>query len=323
MSMMKEGNKASGSSTEQPSSSSASASATASPQPTEMAMPESPSALLHSPDPVARQREIEREIRIAEEFEKEQHKQHEHDRQRFLLGQSYGASAEAAAAGAGARRGSGSGSSGERKQAGAGARRTPVLHGHLLTTKIESALVRQAASEFASANAYLAASLWFDERSFKGFAKLMLHESKDELREGYALMQYIVQRRGHYRVRDVPAPAVTEWTSAEKVIESLYQQEVRTANRINDMVALCRTSGDVSTELFLHKFVRHQTDACDTMHTLLEKVSAFESSSSAQLFNMDKDLLHHGDDSIRGRSGGRKKDADAGASTKDSKHKCK
>jgi len=173
-----------------------------------------------------------------------------------------------------------------------------ALHGHRLSTKVESALVKQAGHEFFASNTYLAASLWFDERDLKGFAGQMLHESKEELKHGYGMLEYIVKRRAHYQVTEVPAPHM-EFDTPDKVIEALYEMEVQTAGAINDLMALARSEGDMATEIFLHAYVQEQIDACDSMHAMHGKVKQ-HLMTGGLLQSMDKDLLHHGDWSIRG-----------------------
>jgi len=164
------------------------------------------------------------------------------------------------------------------------------LPGHQLPPKLESALVKQAASEFLAANTYLAASLWFAERDLQGFARYMLTESKEEMKHGYGMLEYIVKRRAHFQVREVPAPQM-DFDSPDKVIAALYEFEVLTASAINDLVLLARKESDVATEIFLHAYVGEQIESCDLMHTMLGKVKE-HLLTGGLLHSMDEHLQH-------------------------------
>jgi len=180
---------------------------------------------------------------------------------------------------------------------------TSALQAHRLEPQLEEALVKQARFEFAASQHYLAASLWFDDRSLKGFAKLFKFHAKDESREGYAILEYIVKRRGRFWVSEIPEP-VLNFKNAETVVESLYALEVKSMGCINDLVCCARKCGDYNSELFLHSFVRDATQSIDEMHTLLEKVKA-HSKPIGLLHNLDKDLLHHEKSILCGECGGK------------------
>lgn len=129
----------------------------------------------------------------------------------------------------------------------------------MISKTMEEALNRQVNREFYSAYLYLAMSAYFESVNFKGFAKWMRAQSKEERTHGEKIYDYLLARGGNATLGAIEAPK-GKWTSAGKVFEDVYSHEQKVTKMIHDLVELASKEKDHATFEMLQWFVKEQVE---------------------------------------------------------------
>ena len=133
-----------------------------------------------------------------------------------------------------------------------------------LNQKIEKALNDQINQEMAAAYSYLAASAWFDENNFDGFAKWMALQRQEELEHASKLIDYLHDRGGKLTLAAVKQPK-TEYQSVMEVFQAALLSEENNTASIHALYKLASDEGDYPTQSFLKWFIDEQVEEERTM----------------------------------------------------------
>lgn len=134
-----------------------------------------------------------------------------------------------------------------------------------LKAKIEDALNRQINQEMAAAYSYLAASAWFDENNFDGFAQWMELQRQEELEHAAKLMDYLHDRGGKLSLSAVEKPKA-EYQSIMDVFQNALHNEENNTASIHALYKLAADEDDYPTQSFLKWFIDEQVEEERTMN---------------------------------------------------------
>ena len=107
---------------------------------------------------------------------------------------------------------------------------------------------------------YFAASIWFAERTLKGFSSYFREESSSEHRHAAKFAEYIIARGQSVELKAVEAP-YQSWTSPADVMASAFQMEVDVTASLQQLYSMAERVSDTRTTVFLDPMVEMQTQS--------------------------------------------------------------
>lgn len=158
----------------------------------------------------------------------------------------------------------------------------------MLTDKMEEALNGQLNAELYSAYLYLSMSAYFQSVNLGGFATWMRVQAQEELVHAMKLYDFINERGGRTRLRQVDAPP-TEWDFPLAAFEAAYAHEQKVTALINDLVDLALGEKDHASHVFLQWFVTEQVEEEDSANGVVQKLKLMGEAQGG-LFMLDREL---------------------------------
>jgi len=133
------------------------------------------------------------------------------------------------------------------------------------------ALNEQINEELFSSYLYLSMSAWFEGQNWKGFAKWMAIQSKEEYGHAMKIYKYILERGGEIDLKAIAVPQ-KEWKSPLAAFEDAYKHEQHITDCINKLTDLAVKNKDHATNIFLHWFVGEQVEEEANATEMVEKL---------------------------------------------------
>ena len=150
------------------------------------------------------------------------------------------------------------------------------------------ALYQHTSLERVSSAQYLAMSLWFLEREFRGFSRFFKQESLSEQEHGFKFAKYIIARGQNVVLDEITKP-VQDWKSVEDLVTLSFQLEADVTTSVQQLYSMAERSNDTRTTVFLDPVVDEQIKSEDEMAYLLGKVK-FANNDPSALFIIDNEL---------------------------------
>ena len=150
------------------------------------------------------------------------------------------------------------------------------------------ALYQHTSLERVSSAQYLAMSLWFLEREFRGFSRYFKKESLNEQEHGYDFAKYIIARGQNVVLDEVTKP-IQDWNTVEELVTLSFQLEADVTSSVQQLYSMAERSNDTRTTVFLDPVVDEQIKSEDEMAYLLGKVR-FSNNDPSALFIIDNEL---------------------------------
>ena len=150
------------------------------------------------------------------------------------------------------------------------------------------ALYQHTSLERTSSAQYLAISLWFLEREFRGFASFFKNESISEQEHGYIFAKYLIARGQNVLLDEVIKP-IQSWESVEELLTLSFQLEADVTSSVQQIYSMAERLNDTRTTVFLDPVIDEQIKSEDEMAYLLGKVRFAKEDPSA-LFIIDNEL---------------------------------
>ena len=159
----------------------------------------------------------------------------------------------------------------------------------MLNKKIEKALNDQLNMELQSAYIYQSMAAYFEGNNFKGFAKWMDVQAKEEQEHARKMYEYIFAKGGKVTLEGIDAPKLT-WKNAEEVFKESLGHEQAVTKSIEKIYSLARKENDYATEIFLQWFITEQVEEEDNATSILEKIKLLGVTNNASMYLLDKEL---------------------------------
>tara|TARA_Y100001968_G_scaffold324516_1_gene364054 strand:+ start:216 stop:767 length:552 start_codon:yes stop_codon:yes gene_type:complete len=150
------------------------------------------------------------------------------------------------------------------------------------------ALYQHTSLERVSSAQYLAMSLWFLEREFRGFSRFFKQESLSEQEHGFKFAKYIIARGQNVVLDEITKP-IQEWKTVEDLVTLSFQLEADVTTSVQQLYSMAERSNDTRTTVFLDPVVDEQIKSEDEMAYLLGKVK-FANNDPSALFIIDNEL---------------------------------
>ena len=157
----------------------------------------------------------------------------------------------------------------------------------MLNKKIETTLNEQVEKESFSSALYLAMASWSEVNGMAGIADWLYLQAEEERMHMLKFIRYINERDGHAIIPASKQPK-KEFSSVKKMFEEVLKHEQFISASINDIVALCITEKDFTTQHWLQWFVNEQIEEEANATKILDKLSLV---GEGNLYLFDRDIV--------------------------------
>lgn len=140
-----------------------------------------------------------------------------------------------------------------------------------ISEKLERIINQQIANEFQSAYIYLGMAAYYEGTPYKGFAKWMRLQAKEETEHAEKFFNYLASRGGKIELHAIEKVA-TEFENVVEPFQKAYEHEMRVTGWIHDIYELAVLEKDYETQEFLNYFVREQIEEEEQTLDFLEKL---------------------------------------------------
>ena len=170
----------------------------------------------------------------------------------------------------------------------------------MLNKTIEKALNEQVEKEGYSSSLYLAMASWAEVKGMAGVAEWLYAQSDEERMHMLKFIKYINERGGKAIIPALKQPG-KEYSSVKKMFEEVLKHEQFISSSINNIVALCVTEKDFTTQHWIQWFVNEQIEEEANATKILDKLNLV---GDGNLYLFDRDIM-----SLRGEEGANVADA--------------
>jgi len=157
----------------------------------------------------------------------------------------------------------------------------------MLNQKVENALNQQVEKEGYSSSLYLAMASWAEVAGMPGIAEWLYIQSDEERIHMLKLVKFINERGGKAAIPAFKQPG-TDFPSVKSMFEEVLKHEQFISASINDIVAVCITEKDFTTQNWLQWFVNEQIEEESNAMKILDKLNLLGDGS---LYLFDRDIM--------------------------------
>jgi ferritin len=134
-----------------------------------------------------------------------------------------------------------------------------------------SALNKQIANEFAAAQQYIAAAVYYDTETLPQLAAFFYRQAVEERNHAMMMVQYLLDTNQEVVIPPVEGPK-SDFADITAPVAMALEQEKQVGVEIEDLFKLARESGNYSGEQFLQWFIKEQVEEVASMTDLLAVV---------------------------------------------------
>lgn len=157
----------------------------------------------------------------------------------------------------------------------------------MLNQRVENALNQQVEKEGYSSSLYLAMASWAEVKGMPGISEWLYIQSDEERLHMLKLVKFINERGGKATIPAFKQPG-TDFPSVKSMFEDVLKHEQFISTSINDIVAVCITEKDFTTQNWLQWFVNEQIEEESNAMKILDKLNLLGDSS---LYLFDRDIM--------------------------------
>lgn len=129
----------------------------------------------------------------------------------------------------------------------------------MISKKVEQAINDQINKEFYSAYLYLAMAQDFESMNFKGAAKWMFKQYKEETLHAEKFIEFINEVGGRVELKAIEKPKL-KWGSLLAAFEDAYKHELFVSESIHKIMQLAIQEKDFPTQNMLQWFIKEQVE---------------------------------------------------------------
>lgn len=156
----------------------------------------------------------------------------------------------------------------------------------MLKTKIEDILNRQIERELYSSNLYLAMASWAETTGFAGTAEWLYFQADEEHIHMLKFIKYVNDRGGKALIPATAEPP-RDFGDVHSMFIKVMDHEQYISESINEIVGLCMTEKDFTTQNWIQWFVTEQIEEEATVRAILDKLNLLDGKN---MYMFDRDL---------------------------------
>jgi len=142
-------------------------------------------------------------------------------------------------------------------------------------------------AELQSSYVYMSMAAWLDFSNRPGMAKWMMKQAAEEHEHALMFYRHITDRGGRAVWPNLPQLKIN-WKNCTELWTDTYNHEKEITQKIQNLLALARKSGEHPSEYFLIEFLAEQIEEEKMTHDILMKIKSVEGDASGMIFMDDK-----------------------------------
>ncbi len=156
-----------------------------------------------------------------------------------------------------------------------------------MNKNIEKILNRQIEREAYSSQLYLAMASWAETAGYDGISQWFYVQADEERLHMLKLIHYVNERGDNAVVPAIKLPPAKFKDVSDAFLQTLKHEKFITAS-INEIVALCNTEKDFTTQNFVQWFVAEQIQEEKSARAIIDKINLL---GKQNLYLLDKDIM--------------------------------
>lgn len=156
-----------------------------------------------------------------------------------------------------------------------------------MNTNIEKILNRQIDREAYSSQLYLSMASWAEATGYEGVSQWFYVQADEERLHMLKFIHYVNERGGNAIIPAIKLPPAKFKEVSDAFAQTLKHEEFITAS-INEIVALCNTEKDFTTQNFVQWFVAEQIQEEKSVRAIIDKINLL---GKQNLYLLDKDIM--------------------------------
>lgn len=155
----------------------------------------------------------------------------------------------------------------------------------MISKKLESAINVQIELEEQSSRIYMAMASWCEVKGFAGAAKFLYAHSDEERVHMLKFVHFLNDRGGYAQFNALEQPSF-KYDSLETLFMDVLSHERFVTKKINELVDLCLSEKDHTTNNFLQWFVTEQIEEESLIQEIVDKIKLVGDSKGGN-FHLD------------------------------------
>mgnify|MGYP001185085987 CR=1 FL=1 len=155
----------------------------------------------------------------------------------------------------------------------------------MISKNLEKAINEQIMLEEQSSRVYMAMASWCELNGFAGAAQYLYTHSDEERMHMLKFVHFLNDRGGHAQLAALEQPSL-KFNSLEELFNDVLNHERYVSKKINELVDICLTEKDHTTNNFLQWFVTEQIEEESTAQEIVDKIKLVGDSKGGN-FHLD------------------------------------
>jgi len=157
----------------------------------------------------------------------------------------------------------------------------------MLSSKVEELLCAQIEKEGYSSLLYLAMASWAEAKGYPGISQWLYAQADEEKGHMLEFVHYVNDRGGNAVIPGFKKPPA-DYTNIAQMFDDVMSHEQFISASINDIVALCVTEKDYTTQNWLQGFVAEQIEEEASVQEILDKLRLV---GEHNMYMFDRDIM--------------------------------
>ncbi|HEX3006924.1 MAG TPA: ferritin [Bacteroidales bacterium] len=157
----------------------------------------------------------------------------------------------------------------------------------MLTKRVEEILVSQIQKEAYSSFLYLAMASWAEAEGIQGTSEWLYQQAEEEKGHMLKLIHYVNERGGRAVVPAIQQPE-RNYDNVHRLFEQVLEHEEYITASINEIVAVCISEKDFTTQNWIQWFVNEQIEEEASVKAIKDKLKL---NGDGNLYLFDRDIL--------------------------------
>jgi ferritin len=157
----------------------------------------------------------------------------------------------------------------------------------MLPKKVEEILNLQIEREDYSSQLYLSMASWAENNGFEGVSIWLYAQTEEERVHMLKLIKYVNDRDGIAAIPGIDTPP-TDFGDVFTMFDKVLAHEQYISGSINEIVAVCISENDYTTQNWIQWFVNEQIEEEASVKAIIDKLKLLGKSN---LYMFDRDIM--------------------------------
>ena len=157
----------------------------------------------------------------------------------------------------------------------------------MLAKKVEEILNLQIEREDYSSQLYLSMASWAENKGFEGVSNWLYAQAEEERIHMLKLVKYLNERDGVAVIPGIDTPPA-DFGDIFETFNKVLEHEKFISGSINEIVAVCISENDFTTQNWIQWFVNEQIEEESSVKAIIDKLNLLGKNN---LYMFDRDIM--------------------------------